>query len=139
MDDDPVTAHLTQLCRLINNTLATKSAEFLPRHGGLLFPTINLELNCQQLVEFVLPKVVLLLSLAVLLLVYYLYYRLCVVSVPRVVCADERRLRALKKHCPAFFEEYWPTIWAPQAHMQTVIRVAIQTFPKSKRKRCENE
>ena len=137
MEDHLVYSHLTQLCQLINRTIATKSVEYLPRQAsGLLSTPAGLAgLSCDQLVAVYLPMALLLLSLAILLAVYYVYYRVYVVSVPRVVCADERRLSALKKHCPVFFEEFWPTFWAPQAHMQTIIRVAIQTFPKSKRKR----
>ncbi len=66
---------------------------------------------------------------------YLLYYRRRVVGKPRVVCSDPDKLLMLKKECPALFEEFWPTPWASQAHMQTVIRVAIQTFPNSQRRR----
>lgn len=135
MEDHLVYTPLTQLCQLINKTIATKSVELLPWPASEVLVSTSAWLNCQQLVVFYFPKALLLLSLAIILVAYYIYYWLCVVSVPRVVCADERRLKALREHCPAFFEEFWPTIWAPQAHMQTVIRVAIQTFPKSKRKR----
>ena len=134
MEDDLSLTPFSHLCRIINNTFATNSVTLLPWQAGHLLATTS-ELSCDKLVEFVLPRALVLLSLAVLLFAYYAYYRRYVVSVPRVVCADEKRLKALKKHCPAFFEEFWPTVWAPQTHMQTVIRVAIQTFPKSKRKR----
>ena len=133
MEDDVVYSPLSQLCRLINKTIITKSMEYLPRQAGD-FSTLP-GLICDQLVAVYLSKALLFLSLAILLTIYYVYYRTYVVSVPRVVCADEKRLAALKKHCPVFFEEFWPTFWAPQAHMQTVIRVVIQTFPKSKRER----
>ena len=140
MEEDLVYSHLTQLCQLINRTIATKSVEYLPRQASDLLSLstpsgLVVGLNCDQLVAIYLPRALLFLSLAILLTLYYVYYRVYVVSVPRVVCADERKLSALKKHCPVFFEEFWPTFWAPQAHMQTVIRVVIQTFPKSKRTR----
>ena len=140
MEEDLVYSHLTQLCQLINRTIATKSVEYLPRQASDLLSLstpsgLAVGLDCDQLVAVYLPKALLFLSLAILVILYYVYYRVCVVSVPRVVCTDKRRLNALKKHCPVFFEEFWPTFWAPQAHMQTVIRVAIQTFPKSKRTR----
>ena len=140
MEEDLVYSHLTHLCQLINRTIATKSVEYLPRQASDLLSLstpsgLTEGLNCDQLVSVYLPRALLLLSLALLLTLYYVYYRVCVVSVPRVVCTDERKLAALKKHCPVFFEEFWPTFWAPQAHMQTIIRVAVQTFPKSKRTR----
>ena len=134
MEDHLIYGHLTKLCQLINRTITTKSVELLPGQASLLITTTS-RLDCDTLVELFLPRALILLSLAIILFAYYVYYRLYVVSVPRVVCADEKRLAALKKHCPAFFEEFWPTFWAPQAHMQSIIRVAIQTFPKSVRKR----
>ena len=144
MEEDLVYSHLTQLCQLINRTIATKSAEYLPSQASDLLSLstpsgLELGLNCDLLVAVYLPRALLFLSLALLLTIYYVYYRVCVVSVPRVVCADKRRLSALRKHCPVFFEEFWPTFWAPQAHMQTIIRVVIQTFPKSKRTRYYRE
>ena len=131
MEEDVVYTHLAKLCRLINRTIVTKSVDLLPWQAS----PPELGLDCNVLVESYLPKTLFLLSLITFLIAYYFYYRIYVVSVPKVICADETRLKALKKHCPVFFEEFWPTIWAPQAHMQTVIRVAIQTFPKSERKR----
>ena len=135
MEEDILYAPLSHLCRLINRTIATKSIDLLPWQAGHLLSPGAMALDCNRLVESCLPKALLLFSLAALLTLYYIYYRVCVVSVPKVVCADERRLEVLRKHCPVFFEEFWPTIWAPQAHMQTIIRVAVQTFPKSERKR----
>ena len=131
MEEDVVFTRLAKLCRLINRTIVTKSVDLLPWQAS----PPELGLDCNVLVESYLPKTLFLLSLITILIAYYFYYRIYVVSVPKVICADETRLKALKKHCPVFFEEFWPTIWAPQAHMQTVIRVAIQTFPKSERKR----
>ena len=74
-------------------------------------------------------------ALSFLLLLYLAYYRVFAVRRPRVACASADLLAALKTHCPVLFEEFWPTVWAPQAHMQTIVRVAIQTFPRSERRR----
>ena len=72
---------------------------------------------------------------AVVLSSYLVYYRFFVVSKPRVVCADPARLAALETHCPALFEEFWPTVWAPHAFMQTVLRATIGASPRSERER----
>ena len=63
------------------------------------------------------------------------YYHCVIVGAPKVVCSDPHRLDSLIKHCPVFFEKYRPTIWAPLSYMQTIIRVALQTFPKEERRR----
>lgn len=70
-----------------------------------------------------------------LFLAYLFYYRLYVVAPPQVVCADVASLAALREHCPALFERYWPTPWASPAYMQTVLRAVIQTYPKPRRRR----
>ena len=58
-------------------------------------------------------------------------------GVPEVYCCDEGKRKALKDYCPILFEPYYPTIWAPQAHMQSIGRAVVQTFPEHPRRRLE--
>ena len=92
-------------------------------------------LGCVEERPVIVPLIVLLTVGLASLVFYLVYYREKVVAKPRVVCSDPDKLKVLRRECPALLEEFWPTVWAPQAHMQTIIRVAIQTFPKSERRR----
>ena len=82
--------------------------------------------ECNEWVTFFIPHVSLGAALLALLALYVCHYVLSVVRAPRVVCSDPARVKWLKEHCPAFFEVYWPTPWAPQAHLQTVLRTVVQ-------------
>lgn len=79
---------------------------------------------------------VILVVLGILLTCYVIYYRRYVVCRPELVCCDPERRRTLEENCPALFQDFYPTIWAPQGHMQTLIRAVCQSFPKHKRRRC---
>lgn len=118
---------LEQLCYLVNETISSTSQELLPTSSII-------HLNCSRVVGLYIPATLVTAIFAILLVSYMLYYKYCVVAPPKVVCSEQRK-KALMKHCPVFFKEFRPTIWAPQAHMQTVIRVALQTFPKFERRR----
>ena len=92
------------------------------------------EMECSELarLEYVLPRAALAVCSVGLLVLYAIYYYVFVVGPPRVVCCDAGKLRALRTHCPALFESYWPTVWAPQAHVQTILRVLTQRPPRHK-------
>ena len=121
---DTILMHAGHLCTVLNQTT------------NEIFES-PLQHDCPTLVHFYLPRLALGAALAAVLLLYLLYYRLAIVARPSVVCSDPDRLAVLRRHCPVFFEEFWPTVWAVQAHMQSIIRVAIQTFPRSKRRRYD--
>lgn len=69
------------------------------------------------------------------LLCYLIYYRRHIAGRPEVICSDPDRRRLLEERCPALFQTFYPTIWAPQAHMQTVGRALLQTHPEHPRRR----
>ena len=96
---------------------------------------IPLSPDCSVQLESYLQRVQWVAFFVALLAVYLLYYRVRAVAAPQVVCADSARLAALKEHCPAFFERFWPTAWALPAYMQTIVRATIQTTPKPQRRR----
>lgn len=121
---DTILLHAGHLCTVLNQTTNEIFESPLPH-------------DCPTLVHFYLPRLALGAALSVVFLLYLLYYRLAIVARPSVVCSDPDRLAVLRRHCPVFFEEFWPTVWAVQAHMQSIIRVAIQTFPRSKRRRYD--
>ena len=123
---DTILVHAGHLCIVLNQTTTEIFESHLPN-------------DCPTLVEFYLPRIALGAVLALVLLLYLSYYRLVVVAKPMVVCSDSDRLAALRRHCPVFFEEFRPTVWAVQAYMQTIVRAAIQSFPRSERRRYETE
>ena len=128
-------SHLGHLCRLINKTILSTTSDLLPVQTAHLK---ELELSCDSLVPVVesyAPWIFLSLLCLSLLLIYMVYYHCVVVSKPKVVCHDPTHMEALTKYCPVLFEKYRPTPWAPHAYMQTIIRVAAQTFPKQERRR----
>ncbi len=132
-------AHLGFLCRLINETIIspTLTSDLLPIQSDHFK---NIELTCDDVVpvlEVCIPWLCLFTISLSLLLLYSAYYQYVMVKKPKVVCHDPGRMAALKKHCPVFFEKYRLTPWAPNAYMQSIIRVAIQTFPKEERRRSE--
>ncbi|GFO49640.1 abhydrolase domain-containing protein 3 [Plakobranchus ocellatus] len=63
-------------------------------------------------------------------LVYISYYLLYVVNTPIIVCGDAKFKQFLTDHCPISREKYWPTWYAFQGHIQTVLRNFIQCRPK---------
>jgi hypothetical protein len=77
----------------------------------------------------------LLLVLGILLACYVVYYRKYAVGPPKLVCSDPERKRVLEEHCPILFQRFYPTMWAIQAHVQTVGRAVLQNYPKLKRRR----
>jgi len=118
----------------------------MPRWVGLLLaPTLVIPeagggpglagMECSELAQlaYVLPRVCLAVCSVGLLVLYAIYYYVFAVGPPRVVCCDAGKLRALRSHCPALFENYWPTVWAPQAHVQTILLELTQTSPRQKR------
>lgn len=80
-------------------------------------------------VEYLAPRVAVGVCLLGLICIYVIYYRLFNVTRPRVVCKDVDRLEGLRRHCPALFEPYWPTFWAPQGHVQSIVRLLMQQAP----------
>ncbi|CAI8057051.1 Phospholipase ABHD3 [Geodia barretti] len=80
-------------------------------------------------VEYLAPRVAVGVCLLGLICIYVIYYRLFNVTRPRVVCKDADRLQGLRRHCPALFEHYWPTFWAPQGHVQSIVRLLMQQAP----------
>ena len=68
-------------------------------------------------------------------LVYLLYYLKVVVHKPRVMSSSSDLRELLVKECPTLNRKYWPLLWGPQAHMQTVLRVLLQSYPRVKSRR----
>ena len=65
-----------------------------------------------------------------LILIYISYYLMMVVAKPKVVCSGKRLKEAIVECCPIFFECYWPTVWAFNNHLMTIIRARWQRFPE---------
>lgn len=113
-------AHLPihRLCQFVNQT------------AGDVFhddPPIRVPLTeCNEWVVSFIPHVSFGAVFLALLAAYACYYLVSVVHCPKVVCSDPAKVSWLKEHCPVFFERYWPTVWAPQAHMQTILRTIVQ-------------
>ncbi len=129
-----LSSHLGRLCRLINKTIISPTTDLLP----IRTESIELMLNCDHVVPVVegcIPWLCCLSISLMILAVYMMYYKYQMVRKPKITCHDPRRMKELKKHCPVFFEKYLLTPWAPNAYMQTIIRVAVQTFPKKNRRR----
>eukprot|EP00731_Ephydatia_muelleri_P009626 Em0005g212a len=64
-----------------------------------------------------------------LLAAFVAYYLLAVVKKPKVV-GGNGELRALyEQHCPSLWESYWPTFWALNAHVSSIVRAFIQRHP----------
>lgn len=70
-----------------------------------------------------------------LLLAYLVYYLTAVVHTPRVVGGGDRLTELVRSACPVVRQRYWPLLWAPQTHLQTFLRVALQTYPVVERRR----
>lgn len=129
-----LSSHLGRLCRLINKTIISPTTDLLP----LSTHTQSIELNCDEVVPVVescIPWLCLLSIGLMMLAVYTYYYQYVMVQKPKITCHNNRRMKELKKYCPVFFERYRLTPWAPNAYMQTIIRVLVQTFPKENRTR----
>ena len=113
-------AHLPiqRLCQFVNQT----AQEVFDDAPPIRVPVTE----CNEWVTFFIPHVSMGAMVLALLAVYACHYLLTVVHTPKVVCSDPARVSWLKDHCPVFFEAYWPTAWAPQAHMQTILRAVVQ-------------
>lgn len=79
------------------------------------------------------------LLLGALLVCYVLYYRKYVAAAPEVICSSQARKRELEEHCPVLFQTFYPTMWAPLAHMQTIGRAILQTYPRHPRRRSNSK
>ena len=84
--------------------------------------------ECNEWVASLVPHVSLGAAVFALFAVYTCHYLLCVVRPPKVVCSDPAKVKWLEENCPVFFQSYWPTAWAPQAHMQTIVRAVVQRY-----------
>jgi len=123
---------INHLCKLINKTILSTTSDLLQANNLKHF-----EITCETVVpviETYIPWLALGAVIFSVLTLYVLYYQCVIVGRPKVVCSPTRH-ESLIKHCPVFFEKYYPTIWAPLSYMQTIIRVALQTFPAEKRRR----
>ena len=67
--------------------------------------------------------------------IYLVYYLTAVVARPTVVCSGKRLRAAVVEHCPIFFELYWPSVWACNNHLMTIIRSKLQQSPRIQYKR----
>ena len=88
-----------------------------------------------NVVEHHLHNVVLSTLLLALLLAYLAYYLSAVVHTPRVVGGSVRLTELVSSACPVVRQRYWPLLWAPQTHLQTFLRVALQSYPVVERRR----
>ncbi|KAL5493878.1 hypothetical protein EMCRGX_G015112 [Ephydatia muelleri] len=115
-------AHLPihRLCQFMNQTA---EGVFHDQDPPIRVPVTE----CNEWVASLVPHVSLGAAVFALLVVYTCHYLLCVVRPPKVVCSDPAKVKWLEEHCPVFFQSYWPTAWAPQAHMQTILRAVVQT------------
>ena len=64
-----------------------------------------------------------------LIVIYILYYLMIVVAKPKVICSGKRLKEAIVEYCPIFFEYYWPTVWAFNNHLITLITAKCQHAP----------
>ena len=60
---------------------------------------------------------------------YFIWYRICAVRKPNLHCREGPLRRFLIKHCPILTERYWPTWWAVNCHMCTILRSVLQKKP----------
>ena len=65
-----------------------------------------------------------------LLVIYITYYLMMVVAKPKVICSGKRLKEAIVEYCPILFECYWPTVWAFNNHLMTIIRARWQRSPE---------
>lgn len=70
-----------------------------------------------------------------LLLAYIAYYFGWVAGRPQVVGAGVLKETLIKK-CPILSECYWPTFWAYQCHLSTIMRFLLQKNPSITYRRC---
>ena len=80
-------------------------------------------------------KMLFALVVVLLLVCYVVYYRRYVAGRPELVCCDDKRKKLLEERCPILSQTYFPTIWTPLAHLQSVARPLLQTSPKHTRRR----
>ena len=76
-----------------------------------------------------------------LLVIYITYYLMMVVAKPKVICSGKRLKEAIVEYCPILFECYWPTVWAFNNHLMTIIRARWQRSPEIQYERylfCNN-
>jgi predicted alpha/beta-fold hydrolase len=106
------------------------------------FGYILLVLNRTNPLEFALavvysqsPLMILPSLVGIATLVYVLFYLCLVVHRPRIVSSNIELKNALTRSCSTLRKRYWPLIWAPQKHMQTVLRVICQSYPRVQRRR----
>ena len=70
------------------------------------------------------------LSTATLFLaLYFLYYLLFTVNKPRVAGARGKFHSMLMESCPTLSAYYWPTFWAFNCHLNTIVRFVLQRPP----------
>ncbi|RUS81417.1 hypothetical protein EGW08_010801 [Elysia chlorotica] len=67
---------------------------------------------------------------AVLFILYIAYYLLFVVKYPVIACGDSKYKQFLEDHCPIAKEKFWPTWWAFEGRVQTLLRALIQSCPQ---------
>ncbi|KAK7091641.1 phospholipase ABHD3-like isoform X2 [Littorina saxatilis] len=60
---------------------------------------------------------------------YAAYYLCVVVKRPQIACGDKRLQKLIERHCPVAREYYWPTWWCFQAHVMTLLRALVQSWP----------
>lgn len=72
----------------------------------------------------------------VLIVGYLIYYLMIVVAKPKVICGGKRLKDAIVEHCPIFFECYWPSPWAFNSHLMTILRARWQRCPEVHYERC---
>lgn len=88
-----------------------------------------------DVVEHHLHNIVLSTFLLALLFAYLVYYLSAVVHMPRVVGGSAALVELVSAACPVVRRRYWPLLWAPQTHLQTFLRVALQSYPVVERRR----
>ena len=71
-----------------------------------------------------------------LIVIYVLYYLMMVVGKPKVMCSGNRLKEAVIEYCPILFECYWPTVWAFNNHLMTIVRAKCQRIPDIQYDRC---
>ena len=64
-----------------------------------------------------------------LLSAFVVYYLLAVVKKPKVAGGNGRLRELYQQHCPSLWESYWPTFWALNAHVSSIVRAFIQRPP----------
>ena len=61
---------------------------------------------------------------------FTLYYLLRVVNMPRVIGGGTKLRKHILSYCPILSQYYYPTPWAFNRHLSTIVRALLQRCPQ---------